>query len=626
MQIKPALLCLVADAVVWGGIPAAFLIVYCGTFLVTTSAVAPHFWLVGLVFAAFALARIALAALVRARTARRVAIATLAGGLLAVMLLYYVSVLIGLAYWGRVISWELIASYVRHTPELADSLDISLSFAFAVLATACAALVSAGWFYAGHLDWAPAVVQKIPGRMLWVGVPAGIMMVGVGLYEFMAAPPTRQFEPVSQTFLSPDSALKSDGQAIDPLRAATLDQLDDAARAGYGVGAVGAERKNLVLIVVDALRPDHMGVYGYSRDTTPNLSRLDRAGLVRKTRGMHAVCSESACGMIGLMSSKFVHQFHNRPFTLQEVLSRHGYREHLVLSGDHSSFYGLRHAYGKADSYFDSSLQGGHRNDDRMVVERIAGFREWDGVPFMLQVHLMSAHVLGKRDAATDMFLPAGSYLRWKGRDGDLAGINYYDNGVLKADAIIGELLEILSRKGYLRNAIVAVTADHGESLGEHGLYVHGNSVREQTLRIPFLLISYGHRPGAPIDGTAFASQVDIAPTILAELGITPPGTWSGVALQAPFKRAFTYFQERMETGLIDHRDPRNIWKYWTNSVTNEQYAFDLNVDPGEQANALARVPPDRLREWQWRRLTAAHDVPSLAETTGLEDIPARGR
>jgi glucan phosphoethanolaminetransferase (alkaline phosphatase superfamily) len=606
MQVTRVILRAALEAALWLVAPAAFLFVYVNHYAASADAVLPHLQLVGLMFAAFALARISLAALLRRPSTQRLATAVVGATVLLTMLLYYATVLISLEFWGRVISWPLITSYSARLPELAETLGVSLLLPAAALALAYIALLAVAWIYAGRVDWVPDAARATPGSILAVGVPAGFAIVAIALYGFLAAPPTQRHEPVSLTLFPQDGAWTFQGHAINPLSAARLDRLEDAARASY-TPSPGANRKNVVVIVSDALRPDHMGAYGYARDTTPNLSRLVRAGAVRKAPTIHAVCSSSSCGLIGLASSKFVHEFHTRPFSLPEVLRRHGYRVHLVLGGDHNNFYGLKLSYGKADSYFDGSQAGASMNDDRALVDHLAEFPDWDGVPAMFQFHLMSTHVLGKRDPAIVPFSPAATYIRPEGRDRESGrGVNFYDNGVARADAVIHELLQILERKKYLLDAIVAITADHGEALGEHGLYLHGNSVREAALRIPFLLVSYGHRPDRPIDGHAFASQVDIAPTILAELGMPQPATWSGVPLQAAGARDFTYFQERGDAGLVDHRDPRNIWKYWVNSGTRREYAFNLSHDPHEETNAIERVPSDRLREWRRRALVGA--------------------
>lgn len=606
MRVTRALLGLSVEAALWLCLPAAFLALYVGRYAAPADAIRPHLYLAGLALAAFLVARIAIAALVRARFARRAATAVLAATALTVILAYYGLILAGLEFWGRVIAWDLVASYAARAHELGETLGVSVPAAVGALALGWLALAAAAWLYLARLDWAPALVGRLPRPVLAAGLVGGLGLVAVELYQFVAAPPTRSYEPVSLTLFPLEGAWGLQGHAIDQLSAARLDRIDDQARAAYRPAPAGAARKNVVLIVVDALRPDHMGVYGYARDTTPNLSRLDRAGAVRKAPRVHAVCTSSSCGLIGLASSKFVHEFHTRPFSFQEALKRHGYRIHLILGGDHGNFYGLKLAYGQADSYFDGfQAPGPYMNDDRVVVDRLVAFPDWDGVPVMFQFHLMSAHVLGRRDAAAATYQPAATYARSEGRDGG-RGVNFYDNGVRQSDAIIGELLHALERKGYLANAVVAITADHGESLGEHGHYLHTNTVREAALRVPLLLVSYGPGLRRPIDGHAAASQVDVAPTLLAELGLPQPATWSGVPLQSPAARDFTYFQERADVGLVDHRDPRSLWKYWVNSTTGAEYAFDLSADPREDRNAIDHVPPGRLREWRLRVLSGA--------------------
>lgn len=607
MRTLRPLVPLAVDTALWLCLPLAFLFIYCSRYAAPTDAVLPHLGVIGIPIAAFALMRLTLAAFTTPLRAQRALTAVAAWLLFAAMASYYVLVAIGLEYWGRVISWDIIASYARSAGELTDALGVPLPLATGALALIGLALFAAGWWYATRLDWAPAAARQIPPRVLWIGIPAGFAILAIGLYEFLAAPPTRRFEPVSLTFFPREGAWDLQGHAIDPLSAARLDRQEDAARATYAP-APGVDRRNVVLIVVDALRPDHMGVYGYPRDTTPNLSRLDRAGMVRKAAAVHAVCASSSCGIVALASSKYVHQFHTRPITLQEVLKRHGYRIHFILSGDHSNFYGLKLAYGEADSYLDGATARGMMNADRVVIDGLARLPDWDGAPAMFHFHLMSAHALGRREAASQRFQPASTYLRpeGRGRDGAQRGINFYDNGVYQADATIRELLELLERKGYLRDALVAITADHGEALGEHGHYVHADNVREASLRIPLLLISFGDHEKRAIDSHALASQVDVAPTILAELGIPPPATWSGVPLQAPARREFTHFQERAHVGLVDHRDPPRLWKYWIDSASRQEHAYELSIDPGEETNLIARVPPARLQEWRRRVLAGA--------------------
>ena len=450
-------------------------------------------------------------------------------------------------------------------------------------------LLAAVWFYLRRFDWTADFIRRAPRFAVPALLVLGSALCVQQVLDFAWRPPAAQSEPLSLTFFPMEGSWRFHGHAVDRLSAARQDAKEDEARAAY-VADTARKGRNLVLIVVDALRADHMGVYGYARDTTPTLSRLERAGLVRKAASMRSSCASSTCGLLSLSSSKFVHQFSARPILLHEILRRHGYRAHMILSGDHGSFYGLREAYGSLDSYYDGRSVRADRymNDDALVLERLAGFPQWDGAPVMLQLHLMSAHILGR------------------GGRGSGSLVDSYDSGVQRADAAIGAILRLLQDKGYLDNALVAVTADHGEALGEHGLYNHTNSVREAVLKIPFLLISYGAAPRPPIDRAAFSAQVDIAPTLLAELGFARPSTWVGEPLQQGVSRPFSFFQQQDYVGLFDHRDPVEVWKYWINTRNGAEFVFNLRRDPGEHTNVLAEVAPARLSEWRLRALPGA--------------------
>lgn len=612
---------LALDLVAWWAMPAVFLYLYLTRYLAPADAVAPHLRAVLLPLAAVQLLRLLLGAARMRPAPARLAVASIAGLLLSVMLAYYALVLTGLDAWGRVVSWDLITSYARQAPELGDALGVSPALALAAAAGVYAAFAGVAWFHLRRFNWVPAALALCPSR--WpvpLALCAGAAVVAIELHEFVVGPPIAQFEPFSLTFYPTRAAWNFQGLSVDRLRMVQLDAAEEAARAAY-VPATRQERRNLVLIVVDALRPDHMGVYGYARDTTPNLSRLERAGRLRKAQ-IHAACSSSFCGLLSIASSKFLHQFSERPITLQEALRRNGYRVHMLLGGNHTLFYGLRKVYGEVDTYFETGELRSMRymNDDRAVLDRLDAFPDSDGVPVMFQFHLMSAHVLGNRDPALARYAPAANYGFAPNRDpGEQPAertVNFYDNGVLQADAVIGALLETLARKGYLQDAVVAITADHGEGLGENGLFMHANSVREEVLRVPFLLLSYGGRATSPLSADHRGSHVDIAPTLLGELGIPRPSTWTGMALQQPQTRDFLYFRERSEAGLIDLREPATVWKYWLDARSGREYAFNLSTDPGERTNAIADAPLQRRREWRLRVLAAA----SIGTSVDLAD------
>jgi glucan phosphoethanolaminetransferase (alkaline phosphatase superfamily) len=617
MRSSQLLARLSVDLLLWFCAPAAFLLLYVQHFAAPAAAVLPHLLVVAVLLLGLAVTRMAMARLIPHEAGARWASAVVISMLLGTMLAYYALVLVGLQSWGRVISWELIASYAPQAGQLADAIGISVPLSAGALVLAYAGLLAGTWLYLRRMDWAGPCARGLSPAVLGVLVFAGYVICAMQAEAFAASPRTRQFEPLSLTFFPGDARHHLRGSSIDELSSRNADRLEEMARVDYAGTPAKPGRKNLVLFVVDALRPDHMGVYGYARDTTPNLSRLARTAIAGKPSVMHATCGDSSCGLLSLASSKFVHEFSRRPFTLQQALQRNGYRVHMLLSGDHVNFYKLREVYGEVDSYFDGSAAERHyMNDDRMLTEQLAALPAWDGVPVMIQFHLMSVHILGKRHAPSDAYAPSGSYAFSLKRERERA-VNYYDNGVAQADAMIHALLQTLERKGYLQDTVVAVTADHGESLGEHGLYAHANSVREELLRIPFLLFAYGYRPApAAVERPAHGSQVDIAPTLLAEMDLPIPRTWSGAALQrGPAARTFDYFQQQREVGLVDRRDPASVWKYWIDSQTGTEYAFNLTADPNERANAIASVALDLKREWRLQVISGVSVAPGESLT-----------
>ena len=118
------------------------------------------------------------------------------------------------------------------------------------------------------------------------------------------SPATDRGEPVALTFFPIQATRSISGDVIDKSTIEKLDLIEDAERSAYKINP-GADRKNLVLIVVDALRPDHLGIYGYGRDTTPNLRAIQKSGAMRHLSGVRSSCSASACG---LLSKSFPNQ------------------------------------------------------------------------------------------------------------------------------------------------------------------------------------------------------------------------------------------------------------------------------------------------------------------------------
>lgn len=583
-------------------LPACFLLVYLLVFDAPGSAVLPHLSVLAGALAGLTGLRLWLRLVPIGERARRaVAAALLAANGLA-MLAFYATVSLGLQYWGRVTTLDLVGTYIPQAGDLLRALGHRPDWAAAGLAV----VVALTWFGADRYlkahDW---IAPLAPGPSRPVTAVLGMLLLAFAAVS-AAELPYRDWaargEPISLSLFPERGETALQSHALSHSRSSKIDHAEDQVRAGYRAVA-NPGRSNVIVIVADALRADHLALLGYGRPTTPSLEALARAGRVRLATSAVSVCNESACGLRALSSSRYLDAQAARPITLPEILRRHGYGVHYALSGDHTNFYGLRAIYGAADSYFDGASQKArYVNDDRLVLDRLRNLGRWDGKPMMLQVHLMSSHALGKRFDNVPEFGPGENYdrLRWMGKTIDRErAVNFYDRGVLQTDRVVQEILDVLQQGGYLADALVVMTGDHGEALGERGRYSHGHSVWEEGLRVPFVLLAFGAAEPGLLHAGAVASQVDIAPTLLRALAIPIPSTWQGEPLQGAKHGRIVYFQQQQQIGLIDARTPGRLYKHWSDLRNGRQFTFELLADRGETADVTSSVPLALRQEWQ---------------------------
>lgn len=595
---------LAMDLAFWFAAPCVFLAIYVGYLRQPATAIAPHLWTMALLFVLQAMVRLLVSRWIRNERIRLLAASIVLAVFVGAMLTYYLLAFISVRFWGAVVALPAIPTFFRQAPDLAEA--VGLGPAFAAVATllfivavylACRAhLARRDWTHGlDRPGWIKALCALAVGCALWVQVS-----------NATAAPWIAAAEPLSLTVFPLAGTRNIEGHLLTEGRSKLLDALADRARADYVPAGADSPKPNLVLIVVDALRPADMSLYGYARETTPYLDELARAGRVRKFIA-HAPCSDTGCGLLSLTGSRLPGDFSFRPFSLHEALRRNGYRIHVIQSGDHTYFQPMRGYYGTVDTWIDgNSTHTRSIDDDQMIVDEVSRMPDWDGTPTMFHFHLMSAHVTRKDDGRRT-FSPASSYLVPPRTDGSGADIsvpsatNYYDNGVLGADRVIRTLCALLRQKGYLQRSLVVVTADHGEALGEHGMFTHANSVREEVLKVPVVFSASGYAPRPFAADMGFPLQIDIAPTILTEFGIPMPASWAGRPLQQPPAPFVAYFEERDYAGLIDTRHAGSEWKYWLDYATGEEFAYDLASDPRETRNVAGKLPGDLLGDWRRR-------------------------
>lgn len=278
-----------------------------------------------------------------------------------------------------------------------------------------------------------------------------------------------------------------------------------------------SRRPDVLLITIDTLRADALGFAGNKKAATPVLDRLAAQGRVFTDAHAHNVVTLPSHANILTGLYPYQHGLRdNTGFRLTErfptlatALREAGYATGAFVGAyPLDSRFGLDRGF---DVYDDRTTRGdqaetfslAERRGDEVVAPALDWWRRQRGKPRFLWVHLYDPH------APYDPPEPFAS--RFAG--------NAYLGEVAATDAFLAPLLgPLLDRKE--PPCLAVVTADHGESLGEHGEATHGLFAYEATLKVPLVLWGPGVAPGR--DGRS-ARHVDVFPTVLAAAGVTPP-------------------------------------------------------------------------------------------------------
>jgi arylsulfatase A-like enzyme/Flp pilus assembly protein TadD len=374
---------------------------------------------------------------------------------------------------------------------------------------------------------------------------------------------------------------------------------------------------NVLLITVDTLRQDRVGAYGNRSGLTPHIDQLAAAGV----RYAHAfspaplTLPAHASMLTGLLPRH--HGIHNNTRvrldehvpTLATSLKRAGYRTGafvgaFVLDGR----FGLNQGFDEYDDRLPRGERASFHFAERRGAEVVTAAGNWISSaagPWFAWVHLFDPHA--PYDAPPEY----------------RAGRAPYDAEVAYADAMLGQLLARLSAAHQLDSTLVLVTADHGESLGDHGEMTHGLFAYDSTLAVPLIINA---PPIAPAVIDAPVSHTDLTPTILDLLGLAAAGPVDGLSLvRTPPPDRPLYF-EALDASLTRGWAPlRGIvqsgWKYID---LPDAELYDLATDPGEQHNRIDRDPHAELLK---RTLRLASGPETAAPRVAMDtDAAARLR
>ncbi len=387
-----------------------------------------------------------------------------------------------------------------------------------------------------------------------------------------------------------------------------------------------ADRPHVLLVTIDTLRADHVGCYGDAQAATPTLDALAARGIRFATAVAHVPLTgpSHACLLTGL--TPLGHGFRdNGGFviaptvkTAAEDFRAAGYRTAAFVSGFPLD---RRFGFDRGFETYDDHLPQGNDRRRTPYVERFAdattdAVLRWlrtptaaGATPFFLWVHYYDPHA---------PYEPPGE-LAQRFRSAP------YDGEIAFVDAQLGRLLRALDESGALGHTLVLVTADHGESLGEHGEGTHGLFVYDATLRVPWIMAGPGVSAGRV--ASTVGRGVDVLPTLLDYSGAPVPAGLDGRSLRpavdgremndAPAYAESLYAEREFGWAAL------HAWRTSRFKLIEAPRSelYDLAADAAEATNRVAEQPAqaEELR----RKLQAALSRPAPAVAARVDSETA---
>lgn len=364
-----------------------------------------------------------------------------------------------------------------------------------------------------------------------------------------------------------------------------------------------------VVIVIDSLRADHVGCYGYPRPTTPHMDAF--AGKATRFTSAHSTAPWTAPSVASMFTGRSPSElgFDDRAValdprapTLAERMRQEGYRtggvvSHLLLSADLGFDQGF-------EWYDEGAIGGVDATTSPVATDRALAFLDRHGdEPFLLFVHYFDPHydyVLHSEFAFVEGYegqVRSGQRifeLRELAATLDPADREYliglYDSEIRHNDEQLGLLLAGLRERELFEDTLVVVTADHGEAFAERGdpWIGHSRTLFQELIRVPLVVKWPGQRAAAVVDTPVGLARLHA--TVAAEVGLEPSlqlppptPTWRQPGAVALFA----------ETGKGGRQEAliRYPWKLIKHRETARTALFDLGQDPTERTDVSAQQP-----------------------------------
>lgn len=397
-------------------------------------------------------------------------------------------------------------------------------------------------------------------------------------------------------------------------------------------------RPNVVLVLADTLRADHLGAYGYARDTSPQFDELAAESFLFESARAQAPCTFPSANSI--LTGQYPHRFVGQPDgalgipeaipSLAEILSAAGYDTAAISASPIvRATPGVMNPGGGFAKGFDRFSESCEWLDGSCVHRRAMRFLDQLEEPFFLYLHYLDPHdpyappddwprqFAGDGEGLADWLRigdpnPMAEAL-YKRSDPSLATpealahlTDLYDDEIAYWDSLLGRLVGNLEHRGVLDETILVVLSDHGESFYEHGALRHCRSVWDSEIKTPLLVrLPPALAAGPPRRIASQAANLDVVPTLLDYLEIPAE----------PFDLPGRSLRPAIAGGSGDRPPVFSAWhglravhdgrfKLIAHERSGRLWLFDVEHDPGETEDLSPTDPREvgrlkgHLRVW----------------------------
>ena len=367
---------------------------------------------------------------------------------------------------------------------------------------------------------------------------------------------------------------------------------------------------NVVFILIDTLRADHLSPYGYERDTSPVMAEMAESGVLFRQHISQS--SWTKCSMASLWTGMY-------PARTGVIRTSHKIPEEATLPAEIFKDSGFRTAgiwrnswiapnFGFAQGFENYTMPAASKGanmaradspnlllqgSDADVILSTAGFlRAYGHERFFLYLHLMDVH----------------QYV--SSPDEAIFGTGYediYDNSILWTDKLIGFVLEELEERDLLDRTLVVIASDHGEAFGEHGIEGHARDVYGEVTQTPWI-IQFPFALEGGIEVTSRTANVDVWPTLLELLGLPPlpdPDGRSRIPEIVAFEKGAAPPENENSFALLDKNwgqeqqesNPlvainKGNWRLFRSHLSPKKIElYDKAGDPAEEENVAESHP-----------------------------------